>query len=83
MNPSDAIREAASASGFTLAMLADVMGTIPQVVNGYLTRKNGMRSDKLVDIAGAMGYDVVLVPKGSRLPNGSITVEAAGGESDD
>ena len=81
MNPSDAIREAASASGFTLAMLADVMGTIPQVINGYLTRKNGMRADKLVDMAGAMGYEVVLVPNGSRLPNGSITVDA--GCSDD
>ena len=36
--------------------------------------------DKLVDMAGAMGYDVVLVPNGSRLPNGSITVEAGGSD---
>ena len=80
MNPSDAIREAASASGFTFARLAAAMGTVPQVVNGYLTRKNGMRADKLVDIAGAMGYEVVLVPNGSRLPNGSITVDAGGSD---
>ena len=78
MNPSDALRSAAAASGFTFARLAAVMGTIPQVVNGYLTRKNGMRADKLVDMAGATGYDVLLVPKGSRLPHGPITVDASG-----
>lgn len=80
MNPSDAIRSAAAASGFTFARLAAVMGTIPQVVNGYLTRKNGMRTDKLVEMAVAMGYEVVLVPNGSRLPNGSITVGAGGSD---
>ena len=76
MNPSDAIRAAAKASGFTLARLAAAIGTIPQVVNGYLTRKNGMRADKLAEMAEAMGYDVVLVPKNSRLPRGSITIKA-------
>ena len=81
MNPSDAIREAASASGFTFARLAAVMGTIPHGFNVYLTRKNVMRADNLVDMAGAMVYDVFLVPNGARRPNGSITVDE--GCSDD
>ena len=37
--------------------------------------KSDLRTDLFVSLLNVLGYDLVVVPKGSRLPQGSIKVE--------
>lgn len=56
--------------------LAELMGTTPQNLNNKLS--TGCRKDITVrlasEILGYLGYQVAMVPKGKRLPEGSVLV---------
>lgn len=74
MNAGEAVKEVAARTGFTMARIAALLGVTPQMVNGYVNRSKSMRASNMAAMCDAMGYDVVLVPRGSRLPQGSVVV---------
>lgn len=72
----EAVKAVMDRSGFTRARVASVMGVSPQVVNGFINRSASMKVDNAARMLDAMGYDVVFVPRGTKLPSGSVVVKA-------
>ena len=83
MRAADFIRTATEGSGaWSLSRLATELGIKRQSMNSALNRGD-MRVGFVARAADLLGYDLVAVPKGSRLPNGSVRLdgmEAKGGE---
>lgn len=60
----EAIRDCMKEKGVSQAKLAEKIGAkSPQVVQSLLYAKNGMRSDKLIELLTAMGYELVIRDK--------------------
>ena len=78
MNGIEAVREALARSGFTQADLARSIGyegDYPaQFASKMLKARKNMDMDRAAAILGAIGYEVVLVPKGSKIPQSGISV---------
>lgn len=56
-----AVKDLMAELGVSQAKLAEKIGAnSPQTVQSLLYAKNGMRSDKLIAIMDALGYDVVI-----------------------
>lgn len=51
------------------------LGLTPQAMYSRMKGGTGFRVNFLVESLNLLGYDLVAVPKGSRLPNGSIKIE--------
>lgn len=60
---------------WTQNKLGREIGLTSQAMYSRMKSSTGFRVDFLVESLNALGYDLVAVPKGSRLPNGSIRVE--------
>lgn len=79
MNGIEAVREALARSGFTQADLARSLGyegEYPaQFASKMLKARKNMDLDRAAAILGAIGYEVVLVPKGSKIPQSGIAVD--------
>lgn len=58
--------------------LAAYIGLTSQAMGNRMSasRASSMRVAFVVDVLDALGYDLVAVPKGSRLPNGSMVIGA-------
>ena len=81
MRIQDAIKRLMNEQHVTLEAMGERMGGITKAaVHGALSGKKqkSMSVDRAVGFLDNLGYEMVVVPKGSRLPNGSITVEAGG-----
>ena len=86
MRIQEAIRHLMKEQHVTLEAMGERMGGITKMaVHGALNGKKqkSMSVDRAVCFLDKLGYEMVAVPKGSGLPNGSMEIEAAGGESDD
>lgn len=86
MRIQEAIRHLMKEQHVTLEAMGELMGGITKMaVHGALNGKKqkSMSVDRAVCFLDKLGYEMVAVPKGSGLPNGSMAIEAAGGESDD
>lgn len=60
----EAIESCIAKRGMNKSKLAEKMGMKrPQVLVNQMSRKNGMRTDTFLEIAEALGYDVVLKDK--------------------
>lgn len=76
----EAIKACMDRRGMNQAKVAEKMGMKrPQVLANQLSRKNGMRTDKFIEIANAIGYDVVLR---DRISGEGIVVEKEEGEEE-
>lgn len=83
MRIQEAIRHLMQEQHVTLEAMGERMGGITKpAVHGALNGKKqrSMSVDRAVCFLDKLGYEMVVVPKGSRLPNGSITVEAGGSD---
>lgn len=86
MRIQEAIRHLMKEQHVTLEAMGERMGGITKMaVHGALNgrKQKSMSVDRAVCFLDRLGYEMAAVPKGSRLPNGSMAIEAAGGESDD
>lgn len=75
MLPSDAVRQIISSRGYTQAEAAKLIG----ITSGGLSasfRKGNPTVDALYRYLKPMGYSIVLVPEGSKLPDGSYLLES-------
>ena len=76
MNMIQAIRAARDASGLTEREVGDQVGMSAQCVhNKIAAAKADIRAGNAVMFLDAMGYQLAVVPKGKRLPQGSIVVD--------
>lgn len=79
MRASEFVRYAVKESGtWSLARLARATGVTPQAFNSAMNRDKDMKAGRLAELASHLGYELVAVPRGSRLPNGSVRID--GGE---
>lgn len=85
MRIQEAIRQLMKEQHVTLEAMGERMGGITKPsVHGALNgrKQKSMSVDRAVGFLNNLGYEIVVVPKGSRLPNGSIAIDASG-DSDD
>lgn len=61
-------------STWTKAAVARELNIYAQRLNGWLTEGSSPKVSKMVRILDTVGYELVVVPKGSKLPNGSEVV---------
>ncbi len=54
-----------------------VLGLTPQAMSNRMQR-GSMAVGFVADVLGVLGYDLVAVPRGSRLPNGSVRIDGDG-----
>lgn len=68
MKPNEIIKSLMRQSGFTNQSLADKLGkSHASAISNPLSRTNGMRTDTFLEMIGAMGYRVVVIPDESNL----------------
>ena len=77
MNGKEIFRELVTQSSvWSQNRVAREVGMTNQDLSQRMRLKSDLRTDVFAELVGVLGYDVVVVPKGSRLPNGSIKVES-------
>lgn len=74
MNAQDVIRQILRGSAWSQNRLGMALGISPQGMGNAMARKD-MRVGFFARALDLLGYDLVAVPKGSRLPNGSIRID--------
>lgn len=79
MKFSDAYHTIYKSRGYTQQALADALGIRQSSVSSLL-KKGNPSVDALVGYLAPLGYEVALVPVGSRLPDGSMTLSPSDGE---
>ena len=79
MKFSDAYRTIYKSRGYTQQRLADVLGIRQSSVSSFL-KKGNPSVDTLIGYLAPLGYEVALVPVGTRLPDGSTTLSPSDGE---
>ena len=75
MDAAGFVRMAVGGSSYSMRRLAAVMGVAPTTLSNVVNRDRDVKCGKLAAIADVLGYDIVAVPKGSRLPNGSVRID--------
>lgn len=64
MKPNEIIKSLMRQCGFTNQSLADKLGkSHASAISNPLSRINGMRTDTFLEMIGAMGYKVVVIPE--------------------
>lgn len=71
---SDSLRKIMATRGYTQQALADAV-SVSQSSIASMLRKNNPSVDALCKYLSVMGYDIALVPTGSKLPDGSYVLE--------
>ena len=56
--------------------IAAILGMSPQTFNTRMTRKSDIKTDFFAEILDVLGYELIAMPKGSRLPAGSVRIDA-------
>lgn len=79
MKFSDAYHAIYKLHGYTQQQLADVLGIRQSSVSSFL-KKGNPSADALIRYLVPLGYEVALVPAGTRLPDGSMTLSPSHGE---
>lgn len=75
MKAKEAIEELISKSDWKKARLSNALGfETPQAFGRRMLGKSP-KTDFLVAILGKLGYQLVIVPDGSKLPKGSIVID--------
>lgn len=74
MNAVEALRSVIDASGTSQYAMAKRLGISTASMSQTWGRRT-IGSDKLVRLLGLVGWEVALVPKGSKLPKGAIVLE--------
>lgn len=74
MDIKDAIDKAVECSSWSKAGIARQLGLLPQGLNDKLTRRKYPKIELVLEVLDTIGYDLAIVPKSSKLPNGSIIV---------
>lgn len=74
MKIQDIINDAINKSSFSKARIARLLGYSAQALNGRLMNTNSPKVNFTTRILDLVGYDLVVVPKGSNLPRGSYVV---------
>lgn len=74
MNISQAINEIIEKSTWNKSRLAACLGIKNQGLNNRLKANKSMRVDSAIEIADVLGYELMLVPKGTRRPDNSIAL---------
>lgn len=82
MDVQEVVRELMAAQHVTLEAMGERMGGINRstVLNALGRRQRSMSVDKAVGYLGNLGYELMAVPKGSRVPTGGYRIEASDGE---
>lgn len=75
MKAKDAIQQLIKMSDWTQARLASALGFASPQAFDNRRRAKSPRTDFLVAILGKLGYQLVIVPDGSKLPKGSIVID--------
>lgn len=71
---SEVLRKVAKSRGYTITALAEEIGIKYGALASAL-RKGNPSVNAMNRYFGAMGYEVVVMPKGSRLPEGAYVLE--------
>lgn len=67
----------------TYEVLANRVGTTKSSLGNSLgAAQKSIGVEKSMALLGELGYDLAVVPKGSRLPSGAMLVDFVGGGSD-
>jgi transcriptional regulator with XRE-family HTH domain len=77
MKAMDAVKAILEEQGVTITQLANRVGkSRATIADKFTGRYESVDVNKLNEIVQAIGYDIVLIPKGSRLPQNSYKVES-------
>lgn len=79
----DAIHSIVQSPNWNLSRLGAALGVSRQAISNRINRSDGLRLPNAIEMAEALGYDLVLVPKHSRLPEGSFRITVEGGGKDE
>lgn len=76
MDGRQAIRELIKDSpAWSQNRLAAEVGMSGQAMSNRMQRQGDLRCDFAARLLAVLGYDLVAVPRGSRLPNGSVRID--------
>lgn len=59
---------------WTQNRLAAEVGLTAQAMSNRMQRPGDLKCGFVADVLAVLGYDLVAVPRGSRLPNGSVRI---------
>ena len=79
MDVQEVVRELMAAQHVTLEAMGERINR-STVLNALGRRQRSMSVDKAVGYLGNLGYELMAVPKGSRVPTGGYRIEASDGE---
>lgn len=82
MNIVSIIREAIDKSSYTKSGLARELGITPASIAYRLDPTKDLGVAKAKELTDLLGYDIVVVPKGARLPQGATRVTSGVEEGD-
>jgi len=74
MKANQAVREIMKAKDIGTNALAKLLGKAPRLVSDRLSQET-ITTAKLAEMLNKLDYQIVLVPKGSDLPSGSLQIE--------
>lgn len=77
MTFAEAVRKVVDGSDYTYADLARNLGISTAAVAQMLGAQKSVSVDRAARVAGVLHYDVVMVPKGKKLPAGSLVLGEA------
>jgi len=80
MNIASIIRDAIDKSSYTKSGLARELGVTPASISDRLDPRKDLGVAKAKELTDLLGYDIVVVPKGARLPQGATRVTSGVGE---
>lgn len=76
----EAVNAILKSPNWNLSRLGAALGVSRQAISNRINRSDTVRLSSAVEMADALGYEVALVPKHSRLPEGSFRITS--GEED-
>lgn len=78
----EAVNKAISKTAWSKSAIAEEMGLKPQGLNDKLMRNKNPKIDFITKLLGIVGFRLVVLPKGARLPQGSIVIDPSAEEAD-
>lgn len=71
----EAVNKAISETAWSKSAIAEEMELKPQGLNDKLMRNKNPKIDFITKLLGIVGFRLVVLPKGARLPQGSIVID--------
>lgn len=76
MRAAEFVKWATRGSGtWSLARLSRAYGVVPSTLSSSLNRDADMKAGKLAALGELLGWELVMVPRGSRLPAGAVRID--------